>query len=151
MLLPYEKIFSRSRGIIDDPKELSLDINDQIEINTERLHNVVGDPRVRRIFSSITFDDEIQTIDFTLNNPVDDASDSDYVVGIFTIGMTIEWLKPQVNSIRRTSLVIGTDREKKLIDNYKEMIEQLDSLKAELYKRICDRGYMYNSYINERG
>lgn len=77
MLLPYEKIFSRSRGLIDDPKELSLDINDQIEINTERLHNVVGDPRVRRIFSSITFDDEIQTIDFTLNNPVDDASDSD--------------------------------------------------------------------------
>ena len=55
MLLPYEKIFSRSRGLIDDPKELSLDINDQIEINTERLHNVVGDPRVRRIFSSITF------------------------------------------------------------------------------------------------
>ena len=49
MLLPYEKIFSRSRGLIDDPKELSLDINDQIEINTERLHNVVGDPRVRRI------------------------------------------------------------------------------------------------------
>ena len=31
-----------------------------------------------------------------------------------------------------------------------EMIEQLDSLKTELYKRICDRGYMYNSYINER-
>lgn len=106
-----------------------MDINDQIEINTERLHNVIGDPRVRRIFSSITFDDEIQIIDFTLNNPVDDASDSDYVVGIFTIGMTIEWLKPQVNSIRRTSFVIGTDREKKLLDNYKEMIEQLDSLK----------------------
>ena len=41
MLLPYEKIFSRSRGLIDDPKELSLDINDQIEINTERLHNVI--------------------------------------------------------------------------------------------------------------
>lgn len=46
MILPYETIFSRALGRIDDPKELALDSNDFIEIYTERLHNVLGDIRV---------------------------------------------------------------------------------------------------------
>ena len=31
MTLPYETIFSRTRGRINDPKELSLDENDLLE------------------------------------------------------------------------------------------------------------------------
>ena len=68
MTLPYETIFSRTRGRISDPKELSLDENDLLEIYTERLSNVISNPRVRRLFSSLTLDDEIQQLDFTLNN-----------------------------------------------------------------------------------
>ena len=71
MLLPYETVFSRTRGRVNDPKELSLNENDLLEIYTERLHNVIGKPRVRRLFSSIVLDDEIQQIDFILNNSVD--------------------------------------------------------------------------------
>ena len=51
MTLPYETIFSRTRGRISDPKELSLDENDLLEIYTERLSNVISNPRVRRLFS----------------------------------------------------------------------------------------------------
>ena len=32
MILPYETIFSRTRGRINDPKELSLDNDDLLEI-----------------------------------------------------------------------------------------------------------------------
>ena len=57
MLLPYETVFSRTRGRINDPKELlSLSENDLLEIYTERLHNVIGKPRVRRLFSSIVME-----------------------------------------------------------------------------------------------
>ena len=35
MTLPYEIIFSRTRGRISDMKELSLDENDLLEIYTE--------------------------------------------------------------------------------------------------------------------
>lgn len=38
MTLPYETIFSRTRGRISDMKELSLDENDLNETWTERLH-----------------------------------------------------------------------------------------------------------------
>lgn len=148
MTLPYETIFSRIRGRISDPKELSLDENDLLEIYTERLSNVISNPRVRRLFSSLTLDDEIQQLDFTLNNSVDETADMNFVVGILVLGMTIEWLQPQVDSIMHTSVMIGGKEEKKLLDNYKNMIDRLDSMKTELNKRIRDYGYMYNSYIN---
>ena len=148
MLLPYETVFSRTRGRVNDPKELSLNENDLLEIYTERLHNVIGEPRVRRLFSSIALDDEIQQIDFTLNNSVDEASDIDFVTDLLILGVTIEWLQPQVDSILHTSVMIGGKEEKKLLDNHKNMIDRLDSMKTELNKTIRDYGYMYNSYIN---
>ena len=119
-----------------------------LEIYTERLHNVIGKPRVRRLFSSIVLDDEIQQIDFILNNSVDEASDIDFVTDLLILGMTIEWLQPQVDSILHTSVMIGGKEEKKLLDNHKNMIDRLDSMKTELNKMIRDYGYMYNSYIN---
>lgn len=148
MTLPYETIFSRTRGRINDPKELSLDENDLLEIYTERLHNVLSNPRVRQLFSSIVMDDENQMIEFELNNPVDKLTDMDFVINIFLTGMAIEWLQPQVDSVLYTSMMIGSNTEKKMLDPQKNMIERLDSLKKELNKTIRDYGYMYNSYIN---
>lgn len=148
MTLPYETIFSRTRGRINDPKELSLDENDVLEIYTERLHNVLSNPRVRQLFSSIVMDDENQMVEFELNNPVDKLTDMDFVINIFLTGMAIEWLQPQVDSVLYTSMMIGSNTEKKMLDPQKNMIERLDSLKKELNKTIRDYGYMYNSYIN---
>ena len=42
MTLPYETIFSRTRGRISDMKELSLDENDLNETWTERLSTDAG-------------------------------------------------------------------------------------------------------------
>ena len=148
-MLSYSTLFSRVLNKINDPKELSLDENDLLEIYTERLHSVVGKPRVRRLFSSISLDDEIQEITFTLNNSVDEESDKDFVLEILSLGMAIEWLQPQVDSVIHTSVMIGGKEEKKLLDNHKNMIERLDSMKKEQNKMIRDYGYMYNSYIKE--
>ena len=148
-MLSYSTLFSRVLNKINDPKELSLDENDLLEIYTERLHSVVGKPRVRRLFSSISFDDEIQEMTFTLNNSVDEESDKDFVLEILSLGMAIEWLQPQVDSVIHTSVMIGGKEEKKLLDNHKNMIDRLDSMKKEQNKMIRDYGYMYNSYIKE--
>ena len=149
MVLSYSTLFSRVLNKINDQKELSLDENDLLEIYTERLHSVVGKPRVRRLFSSISLDDEIQEMTFTLNNSVDEESDKDFVLEILSLGMAIEWLQPQVDSVIHTSVMIGGKEEKKLLDNHKNMIDRLDSMKKEQNKMIRDYGYMYNSYIKE--
>lgn len=147
-MLSYSTLFSRVLNKINDPKELSLDENDLLEIYTERLHSIVGKPRVRRLFSSFSLDDEIQEMTFTLNNSVDEESDKDFVLEILSLGMAIEWLQPQVDSVIHTSVMIGGKEEKKLLDNHKNMIDRLDSMKKEQNKMIRDYGYMYNSYIN---
>ena len=149
MTLSYSTLFSRVLNKINDPKELSLDESDLLEIYTERLHSVVGKPRVRRLFSSLSLDDEIQEMTFTLNNSVDEESDKDFVLEILSLGMAIEWLQPQVDSVIHTSVMIGGKEEKKVLDNHKNMIERLDSMKKEQNKMIRDYGYMYNSYIKE--
>lgn len=147
-MLSYSTLFSRVLNKINDQKELSLNENDLLEIYTERLHSVVGKPRVRRLFSSLSLDDEIQEMTFTLNNSVDEDSDIDFVLEVLSLGMAIEWLQPQVDSVIHTSVMIGGKEEKKLLDNHKNMIDRLDSMKKEQNKMIRDYGYMYNSYIN---
>ena len=137
-MLSYSTLFSRVLNKINDQKELSLDENDLLEIYTERLHSVVGKPRVRRLFSSISLDDEIQEMTFTLNNSVDEESDKDFVLEILSLGMAIEWLQPQVDSVIHTSVMIGGKEEKKLLDNHKNMIDRLDSMKKEQNKMIRD-------------
>ena len=148
-MLSYSTLFSRVLNKINDPKELSLDESDLLEIYTERLHSVVGKPRVRRLFSSLSLDDEIQEMTFTLNNSVDEESDKDFVLEILSLGMAIEWLQPQVDSVIHTSVMIGGKEEKRVLDNHKNMIDRLDSMKKEQNKMIRDYGYMYNSYIKE--
>jgi hypothetical protein len=147
-MLSYETIFSRVRGKIDDPKELSLEEDVLNEIYVERLHMVIGNPRVRRLFSSITLDDEIQQITYELNNSVDEFSDDEFVIDIFTLGMVIEWLQPKVDSVLYTAPMIGGKEEKKILDGHSNMINRLSSMKTELNKKIRDYGYMYNSYVN---
>ena len=137
-MLSYSTLFSRVLNKINDPKELSLDENDLLEIYTERLHSVVGKPRVRRLFSTLTLDDELQEMTFTLNNSVDEESDRDFVLEILSLGMAIEWLQPQVDSVIHTSVMIGGKEEKKLLDNHKNMIERLDSMKKEQNKMMRD-------------
>ena len=148
-MLSYSTLFSRVLNKINDPKELSLDENDLLEIYTERLHSVVGKPRVRRLFSTLSLDDELQEMTFTLNNSVDEDSDTDFVLEVLSLGMAIEWLQPQVDSVIHTSVMIGGKEEKKLLDNHKNMIDRLDNMKREQNKMIRDYGYMYNSYIND--
>lgn len=147
MVLPYEIIFSRVRNKITDPKELSLDANDLVEIYTERLHSVAGNQRVRMKFATLSLDDEIQELTCELNNPVDELADEEFVIEVFTLGIVIEWLTKEVDSKMYTSQMIGGKEEKKLVDNYKPMMSRLASMKIELNKKLRDYGYYYNDYI----
>ena len=80
MIISYEKIFERYYGLIDDVKELSINDNDLLELCTERLRSATSYPYIRKLFSTLTFDNEIQQCDFELSTPVDDSTDEDFVI-----------------------------------------------------------------------
>ena len=44
--------------------------------------------------------------------------------------------------------MIGTDKEKKIRDNYKQNIDRINSLETKLRKYIRDYGYIYNDYLS---
>lgn len=147
MTLPYETIFSRTRGRIDDIKELSLDENDFNEIWTERLHTIAGDERVIRKFASFNMDDEIQQIEFEMQYPVSDFADKEYVIELFTLGMAIAWLRPKVDSLEYTVRALGGKEEKNLQNSYKEMQSRLDTLEHQFSRKLASHGYINNSYV----
>ena len=146
-MLSYSTLFSRVLNKINDSKELSLDESDLLEIYTERLHSVVGKPRVRRLFSALSRDDEIQEMTFTLNNSVDEESDKDFVLEILSLGMAIAWLKPKVDSLEYTIRALGGKEEKNLQNPYKEMQARLDKLEYRFSRKLASHGYINNSYI----
>ena len=135
MALSYEKIFSRVRNKINDPKELALNEEDLLEINKERLHSAAGNVRIRRMFSTLAFNDEIEEMTWTMANTITGSSaeeEEDFVMELFSLAMVIEWLRPQVESTTYINMSIGGKEEKKLNDAHKINVERLDSLEVKL-------------------
>lgn len=147
-MLSYDDIFSRALNKIDDPKELQLNDNDLLTIYTQRLHSVISKPFIRKLFSSIKKDDELQEMEFSLVDSVDEDSDKEFVLELFAMGLAIEWLEPQVKSLRNTIQVFGGKEEKKLKDDYSLNKQLLKEMKIEQQKFIRDYGFAFKPYSN---
>ena len=145
-MISYDDVFSRALNKIDDPKELQLNNDDLLHIYTQRLHSAVSKPFIRKLFSSIKFDDEIQEFTFVLTDPVDDDSDKDFVLELFAMGIAIEWLEPKVKSLKNTAKFFGGKEEKKLKDDYSLNKEMLKEMKIEQQKLIRDYGFAFKPY-----
>ena len=145
-MISYDDVFSRALNKIDDTKELQLNNDDLLHIYTKRLHSAVSKPFIRKLFSSIKFDDEIQEFTFTLADPVDDDSDKDFVLELFAMGIAIEWLEPKVKSLKNTAKFFGGKEEKKLKDDYSLNKEMLKEMKIEQQKLIRDYGFAFKPY-----
>lgn len=145
-MISYDDVFSRALNKIDDPKELQLNNDDLLCIYTQRLHSAVSKPFIRKLFSSIKFDDEIQEFTFVLTDPVDGDSDKDFVLELFAMGIAIEWLEPKVKSLKNTAKFFGGKEEKKLKDDYSLNKEMLKEMKIEQQKLIRDYGFAFKPY-----
>ena len=146
--MKYEEIYSRSYMKRYDPSFFN---NKEFAYETmkEWLHEIVAFPWVRKIFSSITLDDVLEELTFELVNSVDEQSDNDFVIKLFTDGFVICWMKPQVETTINLATVIGGKDEKKLLSNYQANIDRLNSLELKLKKYIRDYGYINGTYETE--
>ena len=146
--MKYEEIYSRSYMKRYDP---SFYDNKEFAYETmkEWLHEIVAFPWVRKIFSSITLDDVLEELNFELVNSVDEQSDNDFVIKLFTDGFVICWMRPRVETAINLATVIGGKDEKKLLSNYQANIDRLNSLELKLKKYIRDYGYINGSYETE--
>ena len=146
--MKYEEIYSRSYMKKYDP---SFYENKQFAYDTmkEWLHEIVAFPYVRKIFASIVLDDILEELTFELVNSVDEQSDNDFVIKLFTDGFVICWMRPKVETAINLATVIGGKDEKKILSNYQANINRLDSLEIKLKKYIRDYGYVNGTYGTE--
>ena len=148
--MTYEEIYSQFYTKQTDPtffKKYSKD--EAYEIMRNWLHSVIAIPYVRECFSTITLDDEILELTFTLEHSIDEDSDNYFVTDIFAQGMVICWMQQQVDKSVSLAMVIGGKEEKTILNNYKNNIARLKELKLQLKKTIRDYGYYHNNYIGE--
>ena len=146
--MKYEEIYSRSYMKKYDP---SFYDDKQFAYDTMRewLHEIVAFPYVRKIFASIVLDDVLEELTFELVNSVDEESDNDFVIKLFTDGFVICWMRPKVDTAINLATVIGGKDEKKILSNYQANIDRLNSLEIKLKKYIRDYGYVNGTYGTE--
>ena len=149
MELGYEDIYSRFYLLITDAKFFSLSEDLAFERMSLWLHDIAALPQVRKCFSALVFDDEIQIINFELINSVDEDSDRDFVIKLFAQGMVIYWMKPQIESAINLATIIGGKEEKRLLQNYKISIERLNRLEINFKKLIRDHEYWNGDIVTE--
>ncbi len=150
MTSSYEKIYSSFLSRVTDYSFVEVNEDDVIDLMNGWMKSVVSQPYVRRLFSSILFDDYEEVVEFELKTSVDDSADDDFVTEILSRGMVIEWLEPQVKSVVNIAQMFG-GKEQKFYAQSSHMAELKDMLKtakSELRRMICDYGYINNSYIN---
>ena len=147
--LSYEDIFSDFLGNISDYKIASLEISEAYELMREYLHKSLSQSYVRRLFSSVSVDDEIQFVSFEMEHSVDEEADIDFVRNILSKCMVIEWLNPQVRSRLLTAQMFGGKEQSwfSQASHLTQLRGLLDDVKLEVRKAIRDRGYIYNDYL----
>lgn len=146
--MKYEEIYSRSYMKKYDPSFYD-DKEFAYETMKEWLHEIVTFPYVRKIFSRIELNDDLEELTFALTNSIDESSDDDFVKKLFTDGFVICWMRLKIDSVLNLSVIIGGKDEKKIQSNYKSNIERLDSLEIKLKKYIRDYEYSNGTYGTE--
>ena len=148
--LAYEKIYSRlfakieAYDFIEIPEE---HLNDML---CTWLHSTSANPYVRKLFSTLTFDDILQSLSFKMKYSIDDESDIEFVVEILSIGMAVAWLEPKVNSLTNIGQFFGSKEERwfSQASHIAELRGLVSDFKKQQRRMIADRGYAWNSYLD---
>ena len=147
----FDAIYSRFLSKVQAYDLLELVESDCYEQLNEWLKSVRSDPRVRKLFTSLSFDDINKSVSFTLRNAVDNSSDIDFVIEIFGLGIAWKWVEPKYKSIINAAQFFG-GKEQKFYSQQAHMSElsnMYNNSRTDLYRYIASHGYYNNSYVKK--
>lgn len=148
----YDSCYSRFLAQVQAYDLAVIDESEARQKLNEWLSSVKSNPRVRKLFTSLTMDKNIETIFFTLKNTLkDDEADVDFVTEVFGLGVAWKWADEKYKSLVNTAQYFGSG-EKKFLSQANHM-DQLNAMQRDgmdkLYCFIRDHGSYNNSYIKE--
>ena len=150
MTSTYNDIYSRFLMKIKDYDFFNQTEADANESMRGWLTASLSQPYINRIFDSISADDEIAELEYTLSDKVNDFSDKNFVEGLLGYQMICEWLSPKVNTTTLLNQMITNSKEQRFFaqaNQLAQMRELLADSENKVRSMLRDKGYIYNSYL----
>ena len=108
----FNEIYSRFYLRVKDYEISGLEESLVKEMLNGYLKSTLSKPMVRRLFSTITMDEDIEEIDYELRNSLDEDSDKNFVEEVLALGMVSEWASPKYHSTLLTSQLFSNSEQK---------------------------------------
>ena len=148
----FDDIFARFLAIVDAYDVASFLEDDARVMMTEWLRTVRSYPKIRKLFSTITIDNEIQTVTYELKHSfdIDDIeTDNDYITTLFSQGIAWVWVQKKYRSVLNTNQVFGGKEERFYSQsNHTASLENMHKCaERDLYDLIQQHVCVNNSYL----
>ena len=152
MTLSCEQIYSTFLGLIDDYKLPQMSIDDSYEYMKDCFRNTFSKPKIRKLFSSISFDENILELTYTLRNSIDEEYDEEFVRGLFANGMVIAWLEPRYQTDLLTAQFFSGKEAKWFAQaNHMDQVKQMLDNARKIVDKDYIRDHAYGSFIIKGG
>lgn len=150
--LSYDDIYSRVLDKITDYDFLNLTDSEIYGNLTRKMKIALSKPYLRRLLSSVVYDDDIQVLNYTLSYPTaDEEADNDFICEAIALGVVVAWLEPKVKTTNLIHQQFTSSKESKWYnqrDHLSELRALLKSCKYEQQSLIRDKGFINNSYVD---
>ncbi len=149
MTSEYEDIYSRFYERVEDYNIVGLKERLVKQMMNGWIRSTLSKPYIRRLFDTLTIDEDLEELDYEMKLPTTDDADQDFVEEMIALGMVVEWVKPKYFTTLNTSQLF-TNSEQKFYSQANHMSELKDMYhraKNDLRKHIRDRGYINNTYL----
>lgn len=150
--LSYDDIYSRVLDKITDYDFLNLTDSEIYGNLTRKMKIALSKPYLRRLLSSVAYDDDIQVLNYTLSYPTaDEEADNDFICEAIALGVVVAWLEPKVKTTNLIHQQFTSSKESKWYnqrDHLSELRALLKSCKYEQQSLIRDKGFINNSYVD---
>ena len=139
----FDEIYSRFYLRVKDYEISGLKESLVKEMLNGYLRSTLSKPMVRRLFSTVSMDEDIEEIDYELRNSLDEDSDKNFVEEVLALGCVSEWASPRYHSTLLTSQLLSNSEQKYYSQaaHLAEMKELYQKTQTDLRKLIRDYGY----------
>lgn len=148
MTSEYSDIYSRFMMRVADYDLAGMDEYLANEMMNGWMRAVLSKPMVRRLFSSIVSDDDVEQIEYELASPWDDGTDQDFVEELISTGMVVEWTSPKYHSVLNTNQFFSNKEQQfySQANHMESLREMYRKSQIDFHKLIRDRGYNLSVY-----
>ncbi len=147
--IDYEAIFGSFLENVTDYNLAGMSLSTASQVMTGYLHKAAADPYLRKIFTTLKLDDDVQVLTYEMEHEIDEETDREFVTMIFGKRMVLAWVSPKAQSTTNTAQMFGGKEQK--FYSQQSHLSELQALKknieSEIRHNVMDRGYMFNSYL----